>query len=127
MTEEEKIVEQEKSRDKYFYIDKEKTCQVLTGIATSFIGASIAILLFTGTHKPPCSDAPQMMAPPCHCKMMRHKGPHGKFMPPRGEFKGPGKDFRGHGEFKGKHFPQKGEFNRPDRPPVPPAEKPVKK
>ncbi len=110
MTEEEKIAEQEKSRDKYFYIDKEKTCQVLTSIATSFIGASIALLLFASTHKPP---EPRyhgpFMQPPCKCKMMHeYRGGHGMH--------------KRHGDFKNKHF-YKGDFRKLDKKAIPPAPK----
>ena len=58
MTDDEKKVVEEKTREKYFYIDKEKTYQILTNIATSFIGAGLAIAIFAATHKPP--------VPPCH-------------------------------------------------------------
>ena len=103
MTEEEKIVE-EKSREKYFYVDKEKTYQVITGIATSFIGASIALLLFAALHKPPVPPCGMGFDRPMPCPMqMMHKKHFGDFHGPKRHFGGHrkfpkelrGKDFRG--------------------------------
>ena len=49
----------EKTPEKYFYIDKERTYKVLTSIATSFIGAGLALALFGWVSRPPI--------PPCRC------------------------------------------------------------
>lgn len=103
MTEEEKIVETEKSREKYFYVDKEKTYQVLTGIATSFIGASLALLLFAALHKPPVPPCPMgLQRPmPCPMQMMMHRKHFGDFRGPQGHFQGHRKFPK---EFRGKDF-----------------------
>ena len=121
MTDEEKITETEKTREKYFYIDKEKTYQALTGIAISFIGAGLALVVFAALHKPP--------VPPCHrgfnrpmpctMRMMPEQGRPDKMLPPRGKFQGP-REFRGHKDFrKGKFFPPKN-FDRVPAP-IPPV------
>ena len=59
MSEEQQI---EKTHEKYFYVDKKKTYKVLTSIATSFIGAGLALALF-GWSRPPM--------PPCPCSQHR--------------------------------------------------------
>lgn len=59
MSEEQQI---EKTPEKYFYVDKERTYKVLTSIATSFIGAGLALALF-GWARPPI--------PPCPCSQHR--------------------------------------------------------
>ncbi len=115
MTEEEKIIETEKNREKYFYVDKEKTYQVLTGIGTSFIGASLALLLFAATHRPPeppCGSNP-FMQPPCKCKMMHKHGPR-DFRRGHGEFRRG--DGPRHEKFNGKSFMKKGDLKKFDKP-----------
>ena len=119
MTDEEKKVVEEKTREKYFYIDKEKTCQVLTGIATSFIGAGLALVVFAALHKPPVPPCPfQYNNPrPCPMKMMdwgmrpdkrfipgSHFRNHRGFGGPR-EFRGP-RGFGGPERFQNSGFPK---------------------
>ena len=70
----------EKPVEKYFYVDKEKTYNALTSIATSFIGAGLALLLFTNCGKPPvqpcscpCGQPVPYISHPC--PMMRGEAP----------------------------------------------------
>ena len=90
MTEEEKT---EKPREKYFYIEKEGVYKALWSVATAFIGASLALMLFAATHKPtiPCGFVMPPKATPYHCPMMKEKRfhHHGYHMPPSKEFRGP--------------------------------------
>ncbi len=91
MTEEEKI---EKPKEKYFYIEKEGVYKALWSIATTFIGASLALMLFAATHKPPVKPCGFSMPPqpaPYPCPLMKERGPHHgyhKMMPPSKEFRG---------------------------------------
>ena len=131
MTEEEKIVETEKSREKYFYVDKERTKDVLTNIATAFIGTSLALFLFGAFHKPPTPpcrmgfDRPM----PCPCKMM-HRKHFQDFQNPHEHFRGHHKHFK---NFEQENF-RKDNINPPldklnpenKRPPMPKANYPVR-
>jgi len=109
MTDDEKKVVEEKTREKYFYIDKEKTYQILTNIATSFIGAGLAIAIFAATHKPP--------VPPCHlqfnhpmpCPMKMYEfNRQPNMFPPHREFKG----HKRFSEFNTKKFHLRKDFDR---------------
>lgn len=82
MTEEQK---RENTETKYFYIEKENVYKALCGIGTSFIGASLALLLFAAVHKPPIQPCPDRGMPPiqhvgrpcpCPCHMKHHRGMH---------------------------------------------------
>ena len=102
MAEENNTVPEEKSREKYFYVSKEWTYKFLSTVAASFIGALLALAVFTALHKPPVPPVGPQMRPnrPCPCRIMdRGKRPD-RMMPPRGAFKYH-KHTRRHGEFKG--------------------------
>jgi len=84
---------------RYFCFKKREVYRALLSVATSFVGALLALAIFAAVHKPPMP--PQMMPgnfppPPPQCEKMKmnfHKG--GPDIPPPGEFRGnrPG-DFR---------------------------------
>ena len=131
MTDEEKILTEEKLREKYFYVDKERTYQVLTGITTSFIGAGLALILFAVLYKPSVPPCPIMKfheSRPCPIKMLPQNRPH-RIIPG-------GRHFRGHGgpekfgRFHRERYMPEGnfEFRRPDdkiNRPVPPIARPI--
>ena len=96
---EEKIEVTEKSKEKYFYVDKEKTYSVLTQIATAFIGAGLALIVFGALHKPPMPPCHQCFKKPMPCpmQMIDRKGP-------RGVYNHRGDNFRRHQDFRGKNF-----------------------
>ena len=111
MTDEEKILKEEKTREKYFYVDKERTYQVLTGIVTSFIGAGLALVLFAALHKPPVPPCPMMQfnqPKPCPMKIFPQNIPH-KMFPDGGKFRNFG-EHRIPREFNGKKFPPRPNF-----------------
>ena len=64
----------EKTPEKYFYVDKEKAYKVLTSIATSFIGAGLALALFGWTRPPmpPCPSSHHRMQIECPCARIQH-------------------------------------------------------
>ena len=101
MTNEEIKNENEKSREKYFYLDKKETCRFLCTIGASFIGALLALCVFTALHKPPMPPfGYPMMHRPCPMKFM-HRGfkPDKMLLPPK-ELRGPrGSHFEGYWEF----------------------------
>ncbi|MBR6098325.1 hypothetical protein IKP85_01100 [bacterium] len=100
MTEERIENENEKSREKYFYVSKECTYKFLGTVVASFIGALLALAVFTALHKPPVPPAGPQMRPdiPCPCRIMDRGGRPDRVFPPRGEFRHH-KHFRG-GEFQ---------------------------
>ena len=124
------MTNEEKSKEKYFYIDKERTREVLTGIATSFIGAGLALALFAALHKPPVPPCPMMQfnqPMPCPMKMLpQDRGRLHKNIPWKGHFRGLDEQRR-HGEFQDKKFPPRGnfDFRRPEGLNEPPVQKPV--
>ena len=124
------MTNEEKSKEKYFYIDKERTREVLTGIVTSFIGAGLALALFAAVHKPPIPPCPMMQfnhPMPCPMKMLpQDRGRLHKNIPWERHFR----EFDGQrrpDKFQGKIFPPKGdfEFRRSEGLNEPPVQKPV--
>ena len=78
--------ENEKSREKYYYLDKKKTCKFLSTILASFLGTLLALAVFTALHKPPMPPAGyHMKNRPCPCKFMERRNHHDKMLP-RKEF-----------------------------------------
>ena len=102
MTNEEIKNENEKSREKYFYLDKKEVCRFLCTVGASFIGALLALCVFTALHKPPMPPMGHRLMPPRPCPMkLMDKGfkPDRMLLPPK-ELRGPrGSHFEGYWEF----------------------------
>lgn len=92
--------ENEKPREKYFYLDKKETCRFLTTLGASFLGALLALYVFSALHKPPM--------PPMGFRMMKHRPCPMKFMDR--EFRH-NEGFKIHREFKGPHGQRHVEMN----------------
>ncbi len=106
MSDEEKILEPEKTREEYFYVNKKCTYKFLGTVLATFIGALLALYVFAALHKPPVPPAGIQMRPPCPCamKMFERGQRFDRMYPPKKEFKHRRdfkfhKQFRGHGEF----------------------------
>lgn len=107
MSEERIENENEKTREKYFYVSKECTYKFFGTVAASFIGALLALAVFSALHKPPMPPmGPQFMPNrPCPCRIMDEGRRPGKVFLHKGKFRHH-KDFRKHGEFRGPRLPQ---------------------
>lgn len=115
MTEKEQIEITETER-RNIYIQKRDVYRALLSVATSFIGALLALAVFAGLNKPPV--APGQYPPPCPpCERMNfdmHRGAPDMLPPLRGEFHGkPQKEFKGHRPDKGAMVPPPQEGMRP--------------
>lgn len=113
MTEEKQVEITEKQN---IYIQKRDVYRALLSVATSFIGALLALAVFAGLNKPPVAPG-QYPPPPPPCERMNfdmHRGAPDMLPPHIGEFHGkPQKEFRGHRPDKGAMMPPPPEGARP--------------
>lgn len=113
---------------RYFCIKKREVYRALMSIATSFIGALLALAVFSAVHKPP--RIPGQFPPPPPIERVDiniHKGAPGMFHP-HADFRGnrPG-EMRHHKHHRDAMRPAK-HFEQGERPVTPPAQpKPDKK
>lgn len=111
MSNEEIKNENEKSREKYFYLDKKETCRFLCTVLATFVGAYLALCVFAALHRPPMPPfARHMMHRPCPMKFMHRGFKHNRILLPPKEFKGPRRS----------HFEGYWEFSTPQEKMVPP-------
>ena len=102
MTNEEIKNENEKTREKYFYLDKKEVFRFLSVVGASFIGALLALCVFTALHKPPMPPMGHRLMPPRPCPMkFMHRGfKFDRMLLPPKELRDPrGSHFEGYWEF----------------------------
>ena len=99
MAEEEKIQVQVPDKKRYFYWERRDVYRVLLSVATSFIGALLALMVFAAFHKPPVMPGKFPPPPPIQRIDVDIHRIDNYIKPPMGEFhKDPRGDFHRRGE-----------------------------